>query len=446
MIIGFWVVMMGFLLHRELGVRRLDIETGSRLQAPSETWMGIYLAEDQRVGHVHVRQSPEPRRGLPGLRMALDAELQLNLLGKETDLDLTGYVWRPYDHPEASFEFAIRSAEYDSRIRGELGNGELAAEVISAGETFPLNLPVNGEMIFSSGLGASFELPALDVGEDYRLETFDPLTLSKSTARIRCLARETLDLAGAPIETRHLQVVMNGFRSDVWIDDAGEVVRAKTPLGLMLQRLDKPPGTPFRRTVPAGLDDGLELLGHTAIRPSGERPFRSARTMTVALRGLEENEPAADDVQVALGGGRYRLSVPAEPAARESTPSEPPEGALAADTFVQSDHPKIRDQTAAIVGEEQDPWRRALLIHEWVFTRVDKEPVTSIPSTLEVLEKRCDDCNEHTVLFTALAQGYRPGSRSASCGATKQTVSCVARGVPRRSMGLDGPDPRPAVG
>ncbi len=412
-IVGFWLLMTGLLLRRELGVRHLVAEPAARLETPTESWMGIYLEPQQRIGHVHVRQSPEERQGLAGVRMTLDAEMRLNLMGKSTDLELAGFVWRPYDRPEAEFDFAIRSAEYDFQIHGGLGGGELKAEVVSAGETFPLSLPVAGEMVFASGFGATFELPALEVGEEVRLESFDPLTLSKSPARVRCLARESLDLGAGPIATRRLQVTMGGIRSLAWIDEAGEVVRAETPVGLVMQRIDGP-----RDELAAPTGEGLEeLLGRTAIRPSGERPFRTARTMTVEIRGrdagaLDERPLPEDRTQVSLGGHRYRLTVPPAPVtAAEPVASDA--GFLAADTFVQADHPTIRRQAADIVAGEADPWRRALAIHDWVFTRIDKEPVVSIPSALEVLEKRRGDCNEHTVLFTALARAANLPTRIA---------------------------------
>jgi transglutaminase-like putative cysteine protease len=43
-------------------------------------------------------------------------------------------------------------------------------------------------------------------------------------------------------------------------------------------------------------------------------------------------------------------------------------------------------------------------IREWVFTRLDKAPTVSVPNALEVMESRKGDCNEHTVLFNAMAR------------------------------------------
>ncbi len=400
-IVAFWLVMTGLLAHRELGVQRLDVGSMGMPRA-SETWMGVYLGgEDQRVGYVHLRQNPEERHGQLGSTMILEAEMQLNLMGKATDLDLSGSVWRPPDRPQAEFEFAVRSAEYDFRIRGELNDGELAAEVASAGEIFPLRLPVHGDMAFASGFGAALELPTLEVGEEYLLESFDPVTLSKADARVRCIAYETLEIAGKGMPTRRLQVTMNGFRSQAWVDDAGEIVRAETPFGLVLQRINAMEA--LSESTLAGME-GAEFLGRTAIRPTGERPFRTASTMTVEIRGLEERELPSDSVQVQIAEGRYRITTAALAESADAADPTPGPEALRADSFVQSDHPRIRNQAEEIVAGEKDPWRQALLLHDWVYTRLEKEAVVSIPSAVEVLENRRGDCNEHTVLFTALAR------------------------------------------
>ncbi len=370
--------------------------------------------------------------------------MQLQLLGKSTDLNLSGSVWRPDQSARAEFEFAVRSAGFDFEIAGDVGGGELRGEMVTAGEVIPLRLPVDDSLVFSSGLGSALRFPSMNVGDEYRFDSFDPLTLSKSEARVRCTARETLDLGGVEVSTCRLRVTTTGLSSIAWIDDQGEVVRAETPIGLVLERL-----TPAQALAPPKpLEGGAEsFLAETAVRPTGKRPFRSARTMKVRLRGLDDLTLPEDRVQVSLGAGLYRLSMPLEPETRSSSGGlqhhpeggqmerppggglmqRPPEGGqmerhpggglmqrhLEPETFVQSDHPKIRRQAAAITGDEGDPWQRSLKIHEWVFSRLDKQPVVSIPSALEVLEQRRGDCNEHTVLFTALARAASVPTRIA---------------------------------
>jgi transglutaminase-like putative cysteine protease len=43
-------------------------------------------------------------------------------------------------------------------------------------------------------------------------------------------------------------------------------------------------------------------------------------------------------------------------------------------------------------------------IKNWVYKEIAKQPTVSIPNALEVLQTKRGDCNEHTVLFNALAR------------------------------------------
>jgi len=72
--------------------------------------------------------------------------------------------------------------------------------------------------------------------------------------------------------------------------------------------------------------------------------------------------------------------------------------------FLQSDHPKISQLAAEIVRGEKDIRKAVLKIKNWVYTEIAKEPTVSIPNALEVLQIRQGDCNEHTVLFNAIAR------------------------------------------
>ncbi|HOT50195.1 MAG TPA: transglutaminase-like domain-containing protein [Candidatus Hydrogenedentes bacterium] len=77
---------------------------------------------------------------------------------------------------------------------------------------------------------------------------------------------------------------------------------------------------------------------------------------------------------------------------------------LAGDAFIQSEHPRVKGLAGKIVGDEKDPWRQAKRIYDWVHENIRKTVVLSVPSALETLETREGDCNEHAVLFAALAR------------------------------------------
>jgi transglutaminase-like putative cysteine protease len=77
---------------------------------------------------------------------------------------------------------------------------------------------------------------------------------------------------------------------------------------------------------------------------------------------------------------------------------------LRATPFVQSDHPQIRALARKIIGAEKDPLKVVIRIKDWVYREIAKQPTVSLPNALEVLRIRKGDCNEHTVLFNALAR------------------------------------------
>ena len=77
---------------------------------------------------------------------------------------------------------------------------------------------------------------------------------------------------------------------------------------------------------------------------------------------------------------------------------------LRPDALVQCDHPEIVAAARKVVGGERNAWEAVVCIGRWVHASLRKSPTISIPSALDVLHTRKGDCNEHTVLFVALAR------------------------------------------
>ncbi len=261
----FWLLMMGLLLQREFGGTYTPLpprDLTAALSEPDESWMELFVEED-RVGHIHMRRAVEKRHGFAGETLEIEARARLDLLARRTELELVGKVWRAAESRRADFEFAVTSGDYDLGVSGLWAGGTLRAEVTSAGETTPVEVPIDGDLVFSSGFGILLELPALAVGEELRLAGFDPLTLQKGPVRVRCVAEETLRIDGAPVATRRLEVISGGIRSRVWIDPAGEVVQMKTPFGLTLKRALPGSTSPAEDSSPSS----AELLRRTSSEP-----------------------------------------------------------------------------------------------------------------------------------------------------------------------------------
>jgi transglutaminase-like putative cysteine protease len=56
----------------------------------------------------------------------------------------------------------------------------------------------------------------------------------------------------------------------------------------------------------------------------------------------------------------------------------------------------------------------AELLNRWVHDNLDKAITLSVPSAVQVLESRRGDCNEHSVLYVALARAIGLPARTAA--------------------------------
>jgi transglutaminase-like putative cysteine protease len=185
-----------------------------------------------------------------------------------------------------------------------------------------------------------------------------------------------------------------------WVNQEGQILKEETPLGWML--IKEIPGSGLQarsaETVP-------EMVGASAIPTFGH--VENPETLEQARLKLHKFPPLSDDAQ----GGRQRLtgdeviiqveSLP--PPTSEDLSESDRERWLASDAFIQSDDPEIRELTGRLVSD-LPPLEAARQLSNWVFENIRKTPTLSIPSAGEVLEQRVGDCNEHTVLFTALAR------------------------------------------
>lgn len=419
-IIAFWVVMMAGLAYREGylpflgGPRRAPAPRSTK---PSDTWMGIYTAAGSRVGFVNTTTFPDSRENTIGITTNITSQLDVNLLSMPMKISITGSAFLPMEKGIADFNFQVRSAEHTMRVAGVVKDGMLDASVFTAGEEIPLRFPVGDDLFIAGGMGsATVNVPSLRVGEEVLVDTFDPMTLSSGKARVKCVDEEVLEILGERVRTKVIVTNIQGLTSKAWVTDDEEVVRAETPLGLYLQKIAPEEALMSAKSegaAPAETQAGADLIEAVAVKPSGKTPHRGATRMTVRLTSRGAQMPLSDDVQT-VDGEQIAIATPAEPAGPVAVPDGMAEF-LEGDALIQAGHPRIKEMAAQIVAGETDIWRKARRIHDWVFQNIEKVPVFSIPSALETLETRQGDCNEHAVLYTALARAAGVPARVA-CG------------------------------
>ena len=77
---------------------------------------------------------------------------------------------------------------------------------------------------------------------------------------------------------------------------------------------------------------------------------------------------------------------------------------LAPEPFIESDAPEIRAEAEIAVRGVSGNRARAERLTRYVNGLLEKKPTISLPSAREVLRTKVGDCNEHTVLYVAMAR------------------------------------------
>ena len=277
----------------------------------------------------------------------------------------------------------------------------------------------------------------LESGTTRSVSVFDPVLLSKRLVTVSVARETTLVVAdSADFDSTAMAWVpvrfdtVPAFRFDftgggggggggsgsAWIDAQGRVVRATNPFGMIVERSAfEIAYVNFRRR------DTSRVLGTSRHSEPGD-----VIASTALAAGLPQTRAPVTELRIRVpAGGAVRHAGVSSPhelrgdtlilrrAADSSTEAryrlgDPPDTAwarwLEPEPLVQSDNPRIRAQARLLVGKERDPGKAARTLLQWVHRELRKQGGGAVPNALQVFESRRGDCNEHTVLYVALAR------------------------------------------
>ncbi len=271
----------------------------------------------------------------------------------------------------------------------------------------------------------------LKPGRSYAMRVLDPLFLTVRDVTVTIAAESTLvvpDSAGydstamawVPVHFDTLRAFRidqrtGGFSTSAWIDGQGRIVRITGPSGFTMERSAfEIAYENFRRRdttrvvrASAAVRSG-DVVPTTALSAELTLPAPSLAALRVRLLGvtLAGFDLSSDRQRLAGDTLAVRREAGSTLAAGYRLPSRDPTLGefLQPEPLIQSDHPTIWAQARHILGSERDPARAAELFTHWVHGHLTRQAAGGAPSALQVLARRRGDCNEHTVLYVALAR------------------------------------------
>jgi hypothetical protein len=398
-IVLFWCLMNVLLIRRQVWnpPSPIALRGGEKITDRIEEWWAVFH-HGEKIGYATQTINPK----LQGYEIQDYSMLRLQLLGTTQIATMRAAVDVDSEWALKQFDFELQSREMHFRARGHVLPGKLSVETISAGHATTRDIPLTQTPYVLAALKPYVATQQLEPKKEYRFWTFDPATLSQQVTTITIEAREHIRIGERSEPAMRVRQQFKGISVVSWLDGQGRMLKEESPAGLSLIRQSREEARSLSRSLP------LDLIAQTSI-PSDvpiPEPNRK-RLLKLKLSGF-------DLMSFPLSGGRQRLDsdrleITLEQLKTNPSVSIPVEDRrvssfLQATPFMQSDHPRIRALAQTIIAGETDARKAALLIKDWVYQKIAKEPTVSIPSALEVLQNRKGDCNEHTVLLNALAR------------------------------------------
>ncbi|HUF75639.1 MAG TPA: transglutaminase-like domain-containing protein [Longimicrobiales bacterium] len=339
------------------------------------------------------------------------------------------------------FSFTLDSEVGRFEASGELGpDTTLSVRIVSAGSEQNLSFRLPQPPVMSNVVPIRVAMGgALTVGETIRLPVFDPTSLSTRTVEVHVMDHDTLfvtdtvalDAAGrwssAGVDTIpawQIAEVFGGIRVESWVDADGRILRASSALGFSMEKteyeLARQAQEDARLVSASPIDDDVILS--TAVQSNVDLgDIEEYTELRFRLTGV-------DLAGFALDGGRQTLRGDTLIVRRENWDAVRPgyelpysfmdlREALEPEPLIQSDDERIigraRQITARRAVWRQDPKEVARLLTSAVYGMLDKQITFSVPNAVQVLETLRGDCNEHTVLYVAMARALGLPARTA---------------------------------
>ncbi|HSK29269.1 MAG TPA: transglutaminase-like domain-containing protein [Candidatus Limnocylindria bacterium] len=399
-IVLFWCVMTALLIKRQIGAPPpvITLSGGEKISENIEEWWGVFY-RGEKIGYASQTITPKAK----GYLLRDQSVLHLNLLGAVQPAATRLEMEANEDWILERFEFELNSKEIRFGARGSVRENTLSLEVDSAGHRSSHEVTLTQAPYLLAALKPYVVTQQLETGKKFFFSTFDPSTLSQQVTTVVIEGREQIRIGDRTEPAIKLRQSFRGISVVSWVDGQGRTLKEESPAGLSLlrQSVQEARNLPNRGV-------SLDIVAQTAIPVTTTiADAQSKPAIRLKLSGINLGNFPLDGGRQRLDGDR--LEIRREGLKQVGAQKLPFKDARLASylqptPFLQSDHPSIRALSASIRQGETNALRAALRIKDWVYKEIAKEPTVSIPNALEVLRTKKGDCNEHTVLFNALAR------------------------------------------
>src|SRR5688572_3474892 len=390
---------MGVMINRTyLQASPSNLATDLARYGSTAQWRGVYY-RGAKIGFTVIQVQAID----DGFELQEDGRVQFSLLGSVTPAILRTTARVNRDFSLQSFDFSLDPGTGPMAIKGRL-NGLRLSLVISSAEGSRTETGVLKEpaaLMLSVGRRVGSEVVVAGAARQWTV--FDPATLQNPPVTIAIDDREVVQGGGRrPIPAFKVQMTFASLTTTAWVTDTGEIVREESPMGLItvLETQEQATALSVSNRMREDMLQASAIVPamgrHTIVEP------RDVSRLRLRVSGADLSGPDLQGEGQRVDGNVIELIDPRELEAGLTPPDL--DRYLRPEPFIESDAPEIRAEAERLVQGLTGPRERAERLTREINSLVEKRPTVSLPSAREVLRTKVGDCNEHTVLFVAMAR------------------------------------------
>lgn len=378
----------------------------------SDSWLGIYF-NNSPVGFVHTSIEPHMiEKGVSGYKIVNRTWMNFLLLRKRNKVWFNAKAIVDENYQLKNFQFDLNSGLHTMKVQGQMISEQSLEVSITSQESVSkkiIHLNDKRGVLIANIISPFNSFGELKVGKYYELNVFNPFSLELESLQIKVSGKEFIQHDEKQVEVYVLKSNYRGFEQTAWVNENGEILREETGLGWVLIKGDANQVTSMYRNMEK---TDVELAEMVSVSSNVILPSDGLKFLKLKISGIDDDFKLTNQRQsvTLTPDGKKIITIRKESIDLTQTLSRPimenKENAefLGATSFIQSENKEIINLAKVIVKGEKNAYLAAKKINKWLFENIKKVPVVSIPSAVDVLKTKEGDCNEHTVLFAALAR------------------------------------------
>lgn len=290
------------------------------------------------------------------------------------------------------FNVRIKTGENETLIKGHIQDRKLETIIENPGSAPASKIsPLTDQLFFGDTLDFLWIPENLKIGKQGIFKIWNPLALAAQDVKFHVKRKEKIAFEGKDAEVFRIALLFNDLEISCWVSPQGVVLRSENVSGLVFEK-----------------QDAYKIFN--ALRAKREKPADLPNLFSISSNQILENPEKISYLKV-------RIRTPQEDKVREIRRSDfsklatgpllgKPELSpyLQPSLWIQSDHPEILRKAEEITKGSASTLEKVQKINFWLGETIAPIPTMGIPRASEVLKFRSGDCNEFTVLFTALAR------------------------------------------